>query len=191
MADKYAEHDPLQFESTAIEKRSVEYCSYIMEAVVTGKPFRLMGNVRNDGYITNLPQGCCVEVPTFADDTGLHPTVIGDLPPQCAALCMTNINVQMLAADAALNGDPERLVQAVAMDPLTSAVCTLNEIREMARRCWRRSGSGCPDSRERSIAPTPTDRQFPPDCEPVDVPLDPALAIGKRFGTLVEQPVEA
>ena len=81
----------------AIESRSVEYCSYIMEAVATGKPFRLMGNVRNDGYITNLPHGCCVEVPTFADDTGLHPTVIGELPPQCAALCMTNINSQILA----------------------------------------------------------------------------------------------
>src|SRR6476620_750427 len=132
MADKYAEVDPLQFESTAIESRSVEYCSYILEAVTTGVPFRVMGNVRNDGYITNLPQGCCVEVPTFADDTGLHPTVIGALPPQCAAACMTNINVQSLCAEAALTGDTEHLVHAMALDPLTGAVCTLKEIREMA-----------------------------------------------------------
>ncbi|MHC4501322.1 MAG: family 4 glycosyl hydrolase, partial [Planctomycetota bacterium] len=69
IAEKYAEHDPLEFESPKIENRSVEYCSYIMEAVATGKPFRFMGNVRNDGYITNLPDGCCVEVPAFADDT--------------------------------------------------------------------------------------------------------------------------
>ena len=96
MAEKYATTDPLQFESTAIEQRSVEYCSWIMEAVATGKPFRLMGNVRNDGYITNLPNGCCVEVPTFADDTGLRPTVVGALPPRCAAACMTNVNVQTL-----------------------------------------------------------------------------------------------
>ena len=79
----------------------MEYCSYILEAVVTGKPFRLVGNVRNDGYITNLPAGCCVEVPTFADDTGLHPAVVGALPPQCAAACQTNVNVQQLAALAA------------------------------------------------------------------------------------------
>ncbi|MHC4526481.1 MAG: family 4 glycosyl hydrolase, partial [Planctomycetota bacterium] len=85
IAEKYAEHDPLEFESAKIERRSVEYCSYIMEAITTGRPFRFMGNVRNDGYITNLPAGCCVEVPTFADDTGLHPTRIGDLPSQCAA----------------------------------------------------------------------------------------------------------
>src|SRR4051794_30699370 len=82
MAEKYAKVDPLQFESSAIDHRSVEYCSWIMEAVTTGKPFRFMGNVRNDGYITNLPNGCCVEVPTFADDAGIHPTNVGALPPQ-------------------------------------------------------------------------------------------------------------
>ena len=131
MADEYAAQDPLAFESTRVDHRSVEYCSYISKPSRPASPFRFMGNVRNDGYITNLPDGCCVEVPAFADDAGLHPTVVGDLPPQCAALCMTNVNVQMLAADAALNGDPERLVQAVALDPLTCAVCTLGEIREM------------------------------------------------------------
>ena len=131
VADKYAVEDPLSYESTRVEKRSVEYCSYIMEAVATGRPFRFMGNVRNDGYIANLPPGCCVEVPTFADDAGLHPTRVGDLPPQCAAMCMSNVSAQILAAEAALAGDPERVVQAVAMDPLSGAVCTLREIREM------------------------------------------------------------
>ena len=69
MAEKYAKVDPLQFEDTACDCRSVEYCSWIMEAVATGKPFRFMGNVYNDGYIDNLPKDS-VEVPTFADDTG-------------------------------------------------------------------------------------------------------------------------
>jgi len=185
VADWYAGHDPLQYESTAIEKRSVEYCSYIMEAVVTGKPFRLMGNVRNDGYITNLPQGCCVEVPTFADDTGLHPTVIGALPTQCAALCMTNVNVQMLAAAAALESDPESVVHAVAMDPLTSAVLTLGEIREMCAAMMEAQREWLPGFAGKSITPRPL-ISIPPDCQAVDVPLDPALAIGKRFGTLIE-----
>ena len=142
MAEKYARHDPLEYETTEIGVRSVEYCSWIMEAVVTGKPFRFMGNVRNDGYITNLPEGCCVEVPTFADDTGLRPTRVGALPMQCAAACMTNVNVQQLCAEAALGGDPEHVVHALALDPLTSAVCTLKEIRDMtsemleAQRAW-------------------------------------------------------
>jgi alpha-galactosidase len=189
MAEKYEKVDPLQFETTQIEARSVEYCSYILEAVVTGKPFRLMGNVRNDGYITNLPNGCCVEVPTFADDTGLHPTVIGDLPPQCAALCQTNINVQSLCAEAALTGDPEYLVHALALDPLTGAVCTLKEIREMTTEMLEELRPYLPQFAGKSLRATPT-ISIPKDCIAVDVPLDPALAIGKRFGTLIEQKTE-
>lgn len=186
MAEKYAAVDPLQFESTAIETRSVEYCSWIMEAVATGKPFRFMGNVRNDGYITNLPNGCCVEVPTFADDAGLHPTVVGALPPQCAAACQTNINVQSLTADAALGGDPEHIVHALALDPLTAAVCTLKEIREMATEMLEAQREWLPEFAGKKIRPTPT-ISIPADVKVVEVPLDPALAIHKRFGQLITQ----
>lgn len=184
VADFYATHDPLQFESPALEPRSVEYCSWIMEAVATNRPFRFMGNVRNDGYITNLPAGCCVEVPTFADAAGLHPTVIGALPPQCAALCMTNVNVQTLAAQAALNSDPEMVMQAAALDPLSAAVCTLDEIRRMASEMLEAQRQWLPNFAGKRIAPKPA-ISIPDDCVAVDVPLDPALAIGKRFGTLI------
>ncbi len=186
VADYYATHDPLQFESPKLEPRSVEYCSWIMEAAATGRPFRFMGNVRNDGYIANLPRGCCVEVPVFADDTGLHPTVIGNLPPQCAALCMTNINVQTLAAEAALSGDPELVMQAAALDPLTAAVCTLDEIRRMCAEMMEAQRQWLPAFEGRRIAPKPA-ISIPAGCVGVDVPLDPALAIGKRFGTLISQ----
>jgi len=182
---KYAEYDPLEFESAKIESRSVEYCSYIMEAVATGKPFGFMGNVRNDGYITNLPDGCCVEVPTFADDTGLHPTTIGELPTQCAAACLTNVNVQMLAALAGLEGNTEHIVHAVAMDPLAGAVCTLKEIREMCSEMLEAERQWLPQFEGEPIRPTPT-ISIPEGCKGVDVPLDPALAISKRFGELME-----
>jgi alpha-galactosidase len=186
IAAKYAERDVLKDEPTRIENRSVEYCSYILEAVATGKPFRFMGNVRNDGYIVNLPRGCCVEVPTFADDTGLHPTFVGGLPPQCAALCLSNINSQTLAAEAALNADTERIVQAVAMDPLTSAVLTLRETRDMCAEMLEAERQWLPHFAGKAIAPKPA-ISIPADCKPVDVPLDPALAIGKRFSTLIER----
>ncbi len=189
LAAKYAARDPLEFENPRIESRSVEYCSYIMEAVVTGRPFGFMGNVRNDGYIANLPAGCCVEVPTFADGTGLHPTRIGELPPQCAAACMSNINVQILAAQAALQGDAESIVHAAAMDPLTSAVCTLKEIRDMCREMLEAERRWLPQFADKEIRPAP-EIVIPPDCKPVDVPLDPALAINKRFATLIEQRTE-
>jgi len=189
LAAKYARHDPLEYESPKIESRSVEYCSYIMEAVVTGRPFRFMGNVRNDGYITNLPDGCCVEVPCFADKTGLHPTRIGALPPQCAAACMTNVNVQILTAQAALSGDPERAMHAVALDPLTSAVCTLREIREMCGELLAAERKWLPQFEGKQLRSVPA-VHIPEDCRPVDVPLDPALAINKRFATLIEQQTE-
>ncbi|HQG49336.1 MAG TPA: alpha-galactosidase, partial [Sedimentisphaerales bacterium] len=133
LAEKYKSVDYLATESRKIKHRSVEYCSYILEAVETGNVFRLNGNVRNDGYITNLPQGCCVEVPIFVDSRGLHPVRIGDLPIQCAALNQSNVTVQQLAVEAALTGNPEHAMQAIAMDPLTSAVCTLREVRDMTR----------------------------------------------------------
>ena len=133
LEEKFSKMDPLSFESAKIQRRSAEYCSHILEARETGQVFRLNGNVRNDGYITNLPFGCCVEVPIFVDRLGLHPTVVGDLPIQCAALNMTNVLVQGLAVEAALKGDPELVVQAVALDPLTAAVLTLKEIRDMVR----------------------------------------------------------
>jgi alpha-galactosidase len=186
LAKKYEKHDPLEFEDPRIASRSVEYCSYILEAVVTGRPFRLMGNVPNRGYITNLPEGACVEVPTYADDTGLHPTRIGALPPQLAACCMTNVNVQILAAEAGLTGDTEHVVHAVAMDPLTAAVLTLKEVREMCSEMLEAERRWLPQFKGRKIAPRPT-ISIPKGCKPVAVPLDPALAINKRFATLIQQ----
>ncbi|MHC4913621.1 MAG: family 4 glycosyl hydrolase [Planctomycetota bacterium] len=186
VAEKYAQHDPLEFESTKIEERSVEYCSYIMEAVATGEPFNLMGNVRNDGYITNLPPGCCVEVPTFADDTGLHPVSIGNLPPQLAAACLTNINVQTLVVEAALTGETEHVVHALAIDPLTSAVCTLKEIRDMCSELLEAQRKWLPQFEGKKITPKPT-ISIPKDCKPAEVPMDPAQAILQRFMKLMEQ----
>jgi len=81
--EKYARVDPLQLN----RRRSRAEVSILLLHIGSHHDrgaVKLMGNVRNDGYITNFPQGCCVEVPTYADGTGLHPTVVGDLPPQCA-----------------------------------------------------------------------------------------------------------
>jgi alpha-galactosidase len=99
---------------------------------------------------------------------------------------MTNINVQILAAEAALYADTEKIVHALAMDPLTSAVCTLKQIREMATEMLEAERKWLPQLEGKKIAPKPT-IIIPKDCKPVDVPLDPALAIGKRFGTLIQQ----
>jgi alpha-galactosidase len=112
-------------------ERTHEYGSYIIEAMETNRPVRVNGNVPNRGSIENLPQGCCVEVPCLVDGNGIQPTVVGRLPTQLAALNRTNVNVQELIIEADLTGDPETVYQAVMLDPLTAAVCTLPQIRSM------------------------------------------------------------
>lgn len=112
-------------------KRTHEYGAYIIHSMETGVPRVIYGNVDNKGLITNLPEGCCVEVPCLVDKNGIQPTVIGDLPPQLAALNRTNINVQELAVMGAITGNKEYIYQAVMMDPLTSAVLDMDQIRSM------------------------------------------------------------
>lgn len=189
VAEKYATVDPLQFESPKLEPRSAEYCSYILEARETGVPFKLQGNVRNDGYLTNLPDGCCVEVPVYVDKQGLHPLRVGDLPVQCAALNQSNVTVQALSVQAGLCGDPELVMAAIALDPLTSACCTLAEVREMTAELLAAEAQWLPQFEGNGLRPTPN-ISVPAGTVPVEVPLDPALAIGKRFGTLVTQKTE-
>lgn len=111
--------------------RGHEYGSQIIEAVVTNKPARVNGNIPNHGLITNLPDGCCVEVPCLVDAAGIQPTVVGELPPQLAALNRTNINVQSLIVEAALTGNVEAVYHAVMLDPLAAAVCTLPQLHAM------------------------------------------------------------
>ena len=189
IAEKYKDGDFLKYEEPTLDPRSVEYCSYILEAIETGKVFGLNGNVRNEGLITNLPNGCCVEVPVFVDRMGLHPAYVGDLPPQCAAACQSNVTVQGLAVQAALTGDPELVCHAIAMDPLTSAVCTLKEVRDMTIEMLEAEREWLPQFEGQALEPKPT-IETPEGTEGVEVPLDPALAIVHRFGKLIENPTE-
>jgi alpha-galactosidase len=185
MEEKYGATDYLQHESGQLEPRSVDYCSWILEALTTGSYFRFQGNVMNEGFITNLPEDCCVEVPVFADSNGLHPARVGDLPPALAAMNQSNITVQKLGVEAALTGDPELAVAAIAMDPLTSSVLTLKQIRDMTIEMFDGEQSFLPKfgtRRPRKVHAI----GIPQGTKAVDVPLDPALAVANRFGKLFE-----
>lgn len=112
-------------------KRSHEYASYIMEAMVTNRPYKIGGNVLNTGLITNLPQNACVEVPCLVDACGVTPTVIGDLPPQLAAMNNSNIQVQLLTIEAAVTKKREHVYHAAMMDPHTASVLSIDDIVKM------------------------------------------------------------
>lgn len=111
--------------------RSLEYASYIMDAMVTGNSTMIAGNVMNHGLITNLPTDSCVEVPCLVDKNGVQPTYVGDLPTQLAALNRTNINVQQLTVEAALTLDRDKIYQAALLDPHTNSELSIDDIRHL------------------------------------------------------------
>ena len=108
--------------------RTKEYASYIMEAIVTGNPYVIGGNVLNHGSISNLPYDACVEVSCLVDHRGITPTRVGDLPLQLAAMNSSNIYPQMLTIEAAHTGRKEAVYQAAMMDPHTGAQLSTDEI---------------------------------------------------------------
>ncbi len=129
IADWNALRHKLEDDAEQIDvQRSVEYGSLIIHSMETGIPRTIYGNTPNTNIITNLPDGCCVEVPCLVDHNGVQPTHIGAIPPHLAALMQTNINVQALTVEAALTGKREHIYHAAMLDPHTAAELNLDQI---------------------------------------------------------------
>lgn len=123
--------------------RGSEYAAYIFNGVFgDGTMFEFNGNTRNFGLIDNLPEGCCVEIPMLASRRGVEPLRVGKLPDHLAILNNTNAACEDLAVEGCLTGDKRKVFHAICMDPLTSAVLSLEEIENMvdemfeANRDW-------------------------------------------------------
>lgn len=114
-------------------ERGGEYAAHIIDAYLGGEPYEFNGNVPNMGLIPNLPQDACVEVPVLANRRGFNPMYVGELPPQLAALNNVSIAVEEMAVEGALTGDPRPVFHAICYDPLTAAVCSLDEIKKMVQ----------------------------------------------------------
>jgi alpha-galactosidase len=126
-------------------ERSLEYASLIVHSIATGEPRVIYGNVPNNGLISNLPQGACVEVPCLVDGNGVQPTAVGSLPPQLAALNRTYLNVCELTVRAALEGDREHVVHAALLDPNASATLSPEAISEMVDAMIDAHGPALPE----------------------------------------------
>lgn len=111
--------------------RSKEYASRIMEAMITNNPYKIGGNVINNGLIPNLPPKACVEVPCLVDSNGIQPTYVGELPVQLAAMNQTNINVQLMTIEAAVSRKREDIYMAAMLDPHTAAELSIDDIVKM------------------------------------------------------------
>lgn len=120
------------FEEPLDLNRGKEYAAYIFNAVFGDNTmFKFNGNMRNFGYIDNLPRGACVEIPVLAGKNGLECISVGALPPQLALLSGTSAQIEEMAVLGSLTGDRDMIYQAICYDPLTASVCSLREIRSM------------------------------------------------------------
>ena len=113
------------------EYRWSVFAANIIHSIETGMPRRINANVSNKGIITNLLDGCCVEVPCLVDREGVHPCYVGGLPPQCAALIESNVSVQELAVRGIVEKSKTKMFQAILIDRLTSSMLTIDEIQKM------------------------------------------------------------
>lgn len=126
-------------------KRGEEYAAYIFNAILGDHTlFEFNGNVRNFGLIDNLPQGACVEVPVLASKNGLESIRVGALPPQCALISGISAQIEEMVVEASLAGDREMIYRAICFDPLTSAVLSLREIRDMVDEMFKQNADWLP-----------------------------------------------
>lgn len=119
--------------------RGHEYAAYIANAWLGGDIFEFNGNVPNTKLITNLPDDVCVEVPIYVDKGGLHPVHVGALPPQLVAMNHISVMVEEMAVEAALTGDPTLVFQSILYDPLTAAVLSMAEIKDMVNEMLKQN----------------------------------------------------
>ena len=125
--------------------RGHEYAAYIFNAIFgDNEMFKYNGNTRNFGLIDNLPEGCCVEVPVLASQRGLESIHVGPLPAQLAIINNVSARCEELAVEAALEGDPRKVFHAICMDPLTSAVLSLQEIKDMTDQMMKKNADYLP-----------------------------------------------
>lgn len=120
-------------------ERGHEYAANIINARLGGELYEFNGNVPNTGLVTNLPQGACVEVPILASRRGFSPICVGALPPPCAILTGVNAQIEMMAVEGCLTGNPTLVYQAIAHDPLTATKLSLAEIRTMVNEMFERN----------------------------------------------------
>jgi alpha-galactosidase len=138
----FAQESPISLE------RGHEYAAHIINALMGGEPFEFNGNVANKGLVTNLPENCCVEVPVWVSKKGLEAVRIGALPPQCAILTGLSAQVEEMAVEGALTGDPRLVYQAIVHDPLTAAVLSMAEAREMVNCMFEQNKAYLPQFKQ-------------------------------------------
>lgn len=131
-----------------IHERTHEYASYIMESIANNTPYKIGGNViNNGGLISNLPHEACVEVPCLVDGMGIHPCYVGQLPNQLAAMNRTHINVHLMTIEAAVTLKKDAIYQAAMLEPHTASELSIDDITDMVDELIEAHGNYLPKYR--------------------------------------------
>jgi len=144
IADWANEYKRILEDDAPVRKRSEEYASHIIEAIVNNKVYKFGGNVINNGLIKNLPDEACVEIFCYADNSGINPVYVGNIPLQCAAMNQSHVNVHLLTIEAAVTLKKEHIYHAAMMDPHTAAELSIDDIRAMVDDLIEEHGTWLP-----------------------------------------------
>ena len=93
-----------------------------------GTHYHLAANLPNQGQISNLPHNAIVETPVVVDGSGIHPVHVGSLPEPVAELCRRELLVARLAIDAAVEGDRQKALQCLLLDPVITDIETARSV---------------------------------------------------------------
>ncbi|MGH3509996.1 MAG: alpha-galactosidase, partial [Nocardioidaceae bacterium] len=137
-----------------LESTATEYAPQVIHSHVTGLSRRIQVNVANSGLIENLPLGLGVEVPATVDGDGVHPWHVGALPPQCAALNRSFLNVVELVVNAMVEQSPRAIRQAAMVDPNTAASLTTDQIWAMCNDLCTAHGDLLPQWARATVTPS-------------------------------------
>lgn len=90
--------------------------------------YHIAANLPNAGQIANLPLGSTVETPVIVDGAGIHPVHVGTLPEPIAELCRRELATAQLGVDAAVEGDRQKALQCLLLDPVVTDIETGRKI---------------------------------------------------------------
>ena len=124
-------------------QRSRETAADIINAFVTGSRFVDVGNVPNVGQVANLPMGSVLETPVLVTRFGFQPIAVGGLPEPVRTWVERFVRVEDLAVEAAMQGDLNKALKALALDPVVSHL-TFGEIEELGLRLLRANAQYLP-----------------------------------------------
>ena len=145
----YREQADVAYPEPTMARASAEHGDFaiaIVAAIRSGDHHRVILNLPNEGQVEDLPLGAIVETPATIDAGAVRAIPQGALPPDVAGLVRQVAAHAGIAAEAAVTGDRELAVHALAIHPLVRDLATAEALVDAYGRAHSRPlpGEGSP-----------------------------------------------